>query len=300
VITVVEAQERPGPISVETLGQVAVVTLNRPHRRNALTASAVHALCLALTDLDADDAISAVVITGAGDTFSVGADLGGGVRTFTSRVSKSGDATDQPQPDSRRDVGGVLALTLFGLGTPVIAAVNGDAVGIGATMTLPMDIRIASTAARFRFPFVRRGIVPETCSSWFLPRIVGVSRALEWTYSAALIPADEAHEAGLIRSVHDPEALMPTALALAQRLTEQAAPVSISATRKLMWHGLTQSHPMTAHHHESELLRALAVGPDVAEGIEAFLEKRRPQFVGRPSEALAPFASWWADPPYNR
>jgi len=268
---------------------IATLTFNRPDRRNAMTRDMLHALCEDFDILDADDEVRAIIVTGEGSSFCVGADLAN-VRSFG-----RGEAT----PDgASRDVGGILALRIFACNKPVIAAVNGDAVGVGATMTLPMDIRLAADTARFAFPFTRRGIVPESCASWFLPRIVGISRALEWTMFGGLISAAEANQAGLVRSLHSPGTLLEDAYQLARRLTRNGSPVSLSATRRLLWQGLTQQHPMHSHEQESALLTALAGSPDVTEGVASFFEKRPPQFHSRPSVELEQFESWWATPDY--
>lgn len=277
-------------VSIESA--VATVTLDRADRRNAMTRAMVYGLIDVLDRLDLDDDVRAIVVTGAGAAFSVGADLEGGRGTFA-------DTVDEPEADADRDVGGILALRLFACTKPLIAAINGDAVGIGATMTLPMDIRLAATSARFRFPFARRGIVPESCGSWFLPRIVGVSRAMEWLTGGALISSDDAVDAGLVRSLHAPDELVPAATELARRLTADTSPVSVAATRQLVWQGLTTPHPMIAHRRETRLLRALAGGPDATEGIAAFLERRDAHFTSRPSHDLSPFADWWRTPPYD-
>jgi enoyl-CoA hydratase/carnithine racemase len=269
---------------------IATITLNRPDRRNAMTRDMVHQLCADFDAVDADDGIRAVIVTGAERSFCVGADLGN--PTAFGRAEERADRM-------RRDVGGYLALRIFTCRKPVIAAVNGDAVGIGATMTLPMDIRLASTAARYMFPFTRRGIVPETCASWFLPRVVGISRALEWTMYGGLISADEVFQAGLVRSLHAPEELLPAAHAVAVRLTESGSPVSIGATRRLLWQGLTNGHPMESHQEESALLAALSGGPDATEGVRSFLEKRPAAFTSRPSTELVPFEGWWDVPEFS-
>jgi enoyl-CoA hydratase/carnithine racemase len=284
-----EDGDRPAEISSVVEASVAVVSLNRPERRNALTRAVVQQLCDVLDDLDSDDDVRAIVITGAGSSFCVGADLEGGSRTFASPAS-------QPL---QRDYGGILALRIFRCTKPVIAAVNGDAAGLGATMTLPMDIRLSANTARFVFPFTRRGIVPEACSTWFLPRVVGVSRALEWTLSGAPVSALEAQAAGLVRTVHEPAELMAAAHQVALDLTAKSSPLSVAATRQMMWQGLTLSHPMEAHRRESVLVRSLGRGPDAAEGVDAFLQKRPAAFTSRPSRDLAPFAGWWTEPDFD-
>lgn len=270
--------------------RVATITLDRPDRRNAMTREMVYQLCADLDAIDAADDIRAVIVTGAGSSFCAGADLGN-----PTAFGNGAERTDR----TRRDVGGFLALRIFTCRKPIIAAINGDAVGIGATMTLPMDIRIASTDARFAFPFTRRGIVPETCASWFLPRLVGISQALEWTLYGGLIPAQEALDARLIRSLSAPEDLQSTAHSVALRLTELGSPVSIGATRRLLWQGLTNDHPMQSHEQESAVLAALSGTPDAVEGVRSFLDKRGPNFTSQPSLDLAPFERWWAAPEFS-
>jgi enoyl-CoA hydratase/carnithine racemase len=284
-----EDGDRPAEISSVVEASVAVVSLNRPERRNALTRAVVQQLCDVLDDLDSDDDVRAIVITGAGSSFCVGADLEGGGRTFAS-------APSQPM---QRDYGGILALRIFRCTKPVIAAVNGDAAGLGATMTLPMDVRLAANTARFVFPFTRRGIVPEACSTWFLPRVVGVSRALEWTLSGAPVSALDAQAAGLVRTLHEPAELMAAAHQVALDLTANSSPLSVAATRQMMWQGLTLSHPMEAHRRESVLVHTLGRGPDAAEGIDAFLQKRPAAFTSRPSRDLTSFAGWWTEPDFD-
>lgn len=268
---------------------VLTVCLNRPERRNALDPAAVRDICAALDEADARDEVRAVVFTGAGRAYSVGADLSGGEKTFTSRTTGRRD----------RDWGGVLALRLFGCTKPVVAAVNGDAVGLGATMLLPMDLRLAATTARFGFVFTRRGIVPEACSSWFLPRVVGIATALRWTMSGEVFGVEEAYRAGLIHRISEPDDLLAEAHSAALSLVAHAAPVSVAATRQMMWRGLTMAHPMEAHRMESALIRARGASADAREGITAFLQRREPDFPGRPSRDLEPLRAWWADPPFD-
>lgn len=271
-------------------GEVLVITLNRPQRRNALTPAMVDLVCEGLDQADDDDRIRAVIVTGAGSTFSAGADLSGGELT----------PRDELPPDrSERDYGGILALRLFSSTKPVIGAVNGDAVGLGSTMLLPMDARLAATTARFGFVFTRRGIVPEACSSWFLPRLVGIATATRWTMSGRVFPAAEALDAGLVDSLHEPGAVLDAAHAVARDLTAASSPLSVAATRRLLWQGLTVPHPMDAHRTESELVRTLARMPDAAEGIAAFLEKREARFTSRPSRDLARFEHRWPQPSFG-
>lgn len=281
-----------GPIGVTVEARVATVVLLREQRRNAMTRAMVRALIATLDEVDGDDDVRAIVVTGAGADFSVGADLSGGARTFAEGPRDHAD-------DHSRDIGGVLALRLFACRKPVIAAVNGAAAGIGATMTLPMDVRLASTTARFVFPFSRRGIVPETCSSWFLPRVVGISRAVEWVVSGAPVSAAEALGAGLVRALHPPDDLLAAAQELAVRMTQHSSPVSVAAARQLLWQGLTLSHPMQAHRQESALLGGLGSGADAVEGVTAFLEHRPAEFTSRPSVDLQPFGDPWRPPPFE-
>jgi enoyl-CoA hydratase/carnithine racemase len=250
-------------IAVAVDDRVATITLNRPDRLNAYTVAMKDELVAAFDAVDADDNVAAVIVTGAGRTFCAGMDLAQGPAGF----------------DTERDSGGVLALRVFACTKPVIAAVNGAAVGVGATMTLPMDIRLAATSARFGFVFSRVGIVLESCSSWFLPRIVGVSRAAEWAYSGRVFDAAEAVEAGLVSSVHRPDELLPAARRLALQIVDNAAPVSVSLNRQLLWRMLTAAHPMEAHLAESRAMRLRATSADCAEGVGAFLDKRPPVFT---------------------
>jgi len=273
---------------------IAVITFNRPEKLNSLSRQTVLDLCAALDSIEASGQAQAVVFTGTGRAFSAGADLSGGVDTFRDRR----DAAPGAKAVDSRDFGGILALRLFASTLPLVAAVNGDAVGLGVTMTLPMDVRIAADTARFGFVLARRGIVPEACSSWFLPRVVGVNRALEWTMSGRLVPAEEALAAGLLREVVPPDDVVSTALEHARSLVEASAPVSVAATRQMMWHGLTQSHPMEAHRVESDLVRSLGSGPDAIEGISAFIEKRAPRFPTPVAEGLRPFRRWWTRPDF--
>jgi len=256
---------------------VATITLNRPERLNAFTDRMRAELIEAIDHTDADDAVGAVVITGAGRAFCAGADLAAGGATFD--YKNEGEQV-------HRDGGGLLALRLFDSQKPLIAAVNGPAVGVGATMQLAMDIRLASAQARFGFVFARRGLVPEAASSWFLPRLVGVQTALEWCYTGRVFPASEALEKGLVRSVHAPDDLLSAAHALAREIIENAAPVSVALTRRMLWTMLGADHPMEAHKIDSRAIQALGGRADAGEGIAAFLQKRAPHFPGRVSSDL--------------
>jgi enoyl-CoA hydratase/carnithine racemase len=284
---------RPQPDSGDTVlvsrdGNVMTITLNRPAVRNAITPAMVIQLIAAVDAADGDDTVRAVIFTGAGDAYSAGADLSSGVGMFR-RAARDAGA-------ERRDLGGLLTLRLFACAKPVIGAVNGVAAGLGATMLLPMDVRMAATSARFGFVFARRGISPEACSSWFLPRVVGISRAVEWTMSGRVFGAGEALQAGLLHSVHEPDQLLAAAHAMAAELTHASSPLSVAATRQLMWRGLTLTHPAQAHRVESRLLEILGPGPDAVEGISAFLAKRDPEFGSRLSAGLPEVLACWEEP----
>ena len=258
---------------------VLTITLNRPDRLNAFTPTMGRELIEAFDRADADDDIRVVIVTGEGRGFCAGADLGGGGDTFDWRDRQ----TDDEIP---RDGGGQVALRIFDMKKPVIAAINGAAVGVGITMTLPMDIRIAVEGAKIGFVFTRRGIVPEACSSWFLPRIAGISRAMEWVASGRVFSAEEALAGGLVRSVHAPDELMNTARALAAEISENTAPVSVAIARRLLWRMLGAEHPMAAHRADSRAMFARGQSDDAREGVTSFLEKRAPDFPDRVSEGL--------------
>jgi enoyl-CoA hydratase/carnithine racemase len=268
---------------------VLTITLNRPDRLNAFTRRMADELIAAFDAADADDAVRAVIVTGAGRGFCAGADLGAGAGTFN-----RGGAADA----ASRDTGGLVTLRIFRSLKPVIAAINGPAVGVGITMTLPMDIRMAAEGAKIGFVFARRGIVPEAASSWFLPRIVGISRAMEFCATGRLLSPAEAKEAGLLRSVHAPADLLPAALALAREIADNAAPVSVALTRQMLWRGLGQSHPMAAHQVDSHFLFARGRSADAAEGIASFLEKRAPHYPDRVSTGMPDVGSWWDEPAF--
>lgn len=289
-------------IRYEVAGPVATVTLARPEHMNAFTLRMCLELLDALDRVDTDPDVRALVVTGEGRAFCAGADLSAGTETFDASALPGAAATrgagsDAPRRelDPRRDTGGLVALRLFDLTKPVIAAVNGAAVGVGATMTLPMDLRLASTAARFGFVFAARGIVPEACSSWFLPRVVGIQRALEWCYTARVFPAGEAFEAGLVRSLHEPADLLPAAQALAAEIAEHAAPVSAALTRQMLWKGLTAEHPMAAHRVDSPGVEHTGSGADAREGITAFFERRPARWTQRVPGDLPDWYPWWED-----
>jgi enoyl-CoA hydratase/carnithine racemase len=280
---------------------VMTITLNRPEKLNAFTPAMRDGLIAAIDRADADDAVRVVIVTGAGRGFCAGADISEGGGRFD--VSKRLGADDAGEIDygreEVRDSGGRLALRIFASLKLVIGAVNGAAVGVGATMLLPMDIRLASTAAKFGFPFVRRGIVPEACSTWFLPRAVGMQRAMEWVATGRVFPAEEALGAGLVRSLHPPDELLPAARAIAQEVVREAAPVSVALSRQLMWRMLGADHPMEAHRQESRLLVDRGRSADVKEGVGSFLEKRPPNFTGRIATDMPPTYPWWSEPTFR-
>ena len=280
-------------IRAELADHVLTITLNRPDRLNAFTPVMGRELIAALDRADADDEVRVVVVTGAGRGFCAGADLGGGGETFDYRARQTGDAVP-------RDRGGLLSLRLFECRQPVIAAINGPAVGVGATMTLPMDIRLAADEARIGFVFARRGIVPEACSSWFLPRLVGISRAIEWVATGRVLSAREGLEAGLLRSLHPGrEPLMEAAYTLAAEIVDNAAPVSVALSRQLMWRMLGAAHPMLAHRADSRGMFARGQSADAQEGITAFLEKRPAHFPDRVSDGLPDIFPGWVAPEFE-
>jgi enoyl-CoA hydratase/carnithine racemase len=281
-------------ILFDVADHVATVTLNRPDRMNAFTGTMMNELIDALDHTDADDDVRAVIVTGAGRAFCAGADLGGGGDTF----AKGGSAvqTDVGVP---RDGGGLVSLRIFDSKKPVIGAINGAAVGVGVTMTLPMDIRLASDNAKFGFVFARRGIVPEACSSWFLPRVVGISQAAEWCYSGRVFPAEEALDGGLVRSVHRPDDLLPAARSIAADIAENAAPVSVALTRQMLWRMLGADHPMAAHRADSRGIAMRGPSADAREGVESFLEKRPAQYTNRVSDELPDLFPSWVDQQFN-
>jgi enoyl-CoA hydratase/carnithine racemase len=273
---------------------IATITLNRPDRLNAFTNTMMDELIAAFDITDNDDDVRAVIVTGAGRGFCAGADLGGGGETF----SKGGSdiQTDVGVP---RDGGGMVSLRIYDSKKPVLAAINGPAVGVGVTMTLPMDIRIASDTAKFGFVFARRGIVPEACSSWFLPRLVGISQAAEWCYSGRVFPAAEALEGGLVRSLHPADELLTQARAIASDIAENAAPVSVALTRQMLWRMLGASHPMEAHRVDSRGIAMRGPSEDSREGVESFLEKRPAEYRNRVSDELPDLFPNWVDPQFE-
>ncbi len=279
-------------ITTERADGVFTITLNRPDRLNAWTGTMASELHAALDRADADDEVRAVIFTGAGRAYCAGADLERGTETFTKRDHEDADTVP-------RDSGGQLTLRIFECRKPVIAAINGPAVGIGATMTLPMDVRLASENARIGFVFTRRGIVPEACSSWFLPRLVGISRAMEWVATGRVFDAQEALHGGLVRSVHPAGELLDAANALAREIADNTAPVSVALARMMMWRMLGAEHPMVAHRADSRGMYFHGRSADAAEGITSFLEKRPAEFPDRVSDGLPDIMPGWAAPEFS-
>jgi len=273
---------------------VATITLHRPERLNAFTGTMMYELIEAFDRSDADDDVRAVIVTGAGRAFCAGADLSSGGETFARGGSDVRGSNGVP-----RDGGGLTTLRIFRSDKPVIAAINGPAVGVGITMTLPMDIRLASTSARIGFVFARRGIVPEAASSWFLPRLVGISQALEWSYTGRVFDAVEALNGGLVRSVHEPDDLLPAANALAREIAEESAPVSVSLTRRMMWRMLGEAHPMAAHRADSRAIAERGRSADAREGVTSFLEKRPAMYTDRVSEGIPDVFPGWVEPEFE-
>ncbi|SHN56412.1 crotonase/enoyl-CoA hydratase family protein [Erythrobacter sanguineus] len=284
-------------IIVEKADGIATITLNRPDKMNAYTRTMGEEIIAAMDDIDADDAVRAVIFTGAGErAFCAGADL---TPEDGGQVFASGDTVDSLSDARVRDGGGLLTLRLFESKKPLISACNGVAVGVGATMQLAMDIRLAAAHARYGFVFARRGIVPEAASSWFLPRIVGISQALEWCYSGRIFDAGEAKAGGLVRSVHAPEDLLFAARALALEIAENTSAISVAMTRAMMWRLMSADHPMEAHKIDSRAIYRLSRGADAAEGIASFLEKRKPMYPGKVSADMPDFYPWWDNRAYE-
>ena len=280
-------------IEYEVADQIATIALNRPEKMNAGTATMVRELVAVLDLVDADDDVRAVILTGRGKAFCAGADLSGGGDTFSDRGINAKHPGDPDAP--ARDGAGRVTMRLFECTKPVITAFNGAAVGMGATIPLATDVRLAAESARFGFVFARRGIVPEGASSWFLPRVVGVSQAAEWLYTGRVFTAAEALAGGLVRSVHPDEELLDAARALATEIAE-SAPVSVALARRMLWRGLVADHPMYAHRVDSRAVLATGRTPDATEGVMSFLEKRTAQFTGSVSSGLPDVFPDWDDP----
>jgi enoyl-CoA hydratase/carnithine racemase len=297
---------------LEVADGIATLTLNRPDKMNAFTGRMMHEIISAFDETDARDDVKVVIVTGAGRAFCAGADLSAGAKTFDydarddDKSSRAGQASPV-RPDGTvdyshegvRDGGGRVTLRIFESLKPVIGAINGPAVGVGVTMQLPMDVRLASETAKFGFVFARRGIVPEACSSWFLPRLVGISRAMEWCATGRVFSAAEALEGGLVRQVVAPEQLMPTAIALAREIADNTAPVSVALTRQMLWRMLGADHPMEAHKLDSRAIYARGRQGDAKEGVVSFLEKRPASYPDRVSANMPDFFPWWRERSYE-
>ena len=288
-------------IRYDVADRVATITLDRPDRLNAFTGRMMREVIEAMDLADADDGVRAVVFTGAGRGFCAGADLAAGGATFDGSSSKGtvAEAIAGTLDERIRDGGGRVSLRLFDSRKPLIAAINGPAVGVGVTMTLPMDIRLASSSAKFGFVFARRGIVPEACSSWFLPRLVGISKATEWCFTGRVFGPDEALSGGLVRSIHEPDDLLPAAYALAGEIASNTSAVSVAVTRQMLWRMLGADHPMEAHVVDSRAIWELGKGKDAREGVESFLEKRPAAFSASPTTDTPDFMPWWENRPFR-
>ena len=278
-------------IKLERHENLALLFLNRPEKLNAFTFLMMEELICAFDLIEEDDTFNAVIISGIGRGFCAGADLSSGKNTF----NPSFDNFAVQEDDFRRDSGGILTLRMYKFLKPIIFACNGPAVGIGASMQLPGDIRIASEDARFGFVFNNRGIVPDACSSWFLPKIVGISKALDLTFSGRIIDSEEALDIALISSIHKPENLINDAKKIAQELVEKSAPVSIAITRQMLWRSFGQAAPYEAHVIESKAIDSRGASDDAKEGVNSFLEKRPARFKNLISSDMPDFFPWWED-----
>ena len=272
---------------------IATITLNRPDKMNAFTGRMMHEIISALDMTDADDNVKAVIFTGAGRAFCAGADLSSGGATFS-----KGGSDIQTKQGVPRDGGGMVSLRIFNSLKPVIGAINGAAVGVGVTMTLPMDIRIAADGAKFGFVFAKRGILPEACSSYFLPRLVGIQQATEWVFTGRVFEADEALRGRLVRSVHPGDELLAVARGIAREIADNTAPVSVALSRQMLWRMMGASHPMDAHAVESRGISARGRSADSKEGVTSFLEKRAAVYPDRVSDGLPDIFPNWEDPEF--
>jgi enoyl-CoA hydratase/carnithine racemase len=275
-------------------GPVATITLHRPDKMNAFTNTMLKEIIAAFDLTDADDSVRAVIVTGSGRAFCAGADLSGGGETFA-----KGGSDVSARSGVLRDGGGLVTLRIFESKKPVIGAINGAAVGVGVTMTLPMDIRLASEHAKFGFVFAKRGIVPEAASSWFLPRIVGISQAAEWCYTGRILTAQEALDGRLVRSVHAADDLLPAARAIAMEIASGTAPVSVALTRQMLWRMLGADHPMEAHRVDSRAINSRGASDDAREGVLSFLEKRPAEFPVKVSDGLPDVFPDWENPSFS-
>ncbi len=281
----------PNTLKTDISERILTITLHRPDRMNAFTLEMADEIIAAFDEADRNDDVRAVIVTGSGKAFCAGADLGMGGNSFNSSQRES--------LDDHRDSGGRVTLRIFECLKPVIGAVNGAAVGVGATMLLPMDVRIASTQSKFGFVFARRGLVPEACSSWFLPRVAGISKAMEWVMTGRVFPPEEALQGNLVSRIVEPDQLIPVARALAKESAENTSAVSIALSRQLLWRMLGADHPMEAHKVDSKCIYHLGTRPDVAEGVTSFLQKRPPNFPMKVSKDMPPFFPWWKEPKFR-
>lgn len=286
-------------IALAVADGIATITLNRPDKLNAFNARMRDELIAAFDATDADDAVRAVVVTGAGRAFCAGADLSGGGQTFDYAARNEAAREELRVGDVYRDGGGMVTLRMYRSLKPIIGAINGAAVGIGMTMQLPMDIRLASTEARFGFVFARRGITPEAASSWFLPKLVGMQTALEWCFTGRVFGAQEALDRGLVRSLHAPGELLPAAQALAREIADHSAPVSVALTRQLLWRMAGAAHPMDAHRVDSRAIQTRGASADAREGVSAFLDKRPAVYPNQVSTDMPAFFPWWQEPGFE-
>lgn len=284
---------------------IFTITMNRPDRMNAFTGQMMLEMIAAFDEADANDEVRAVIVTGSGErAFCAGADLGAGADTFNyeERADRDSPVDADGNVDwshrGARDGGGQLTLRIFNCKKPVIGAINGAAVGIGSTMTLPMDVRLAADHARFGFVFARRGIVPEAASSWFLPRLVGISQALQWCYEGNVFGAEEAKAGGLVQAIHAPEDLIPAARALATKMTAESAPVSLAMTRQMMWRMMGADHPLEAHRMDSRAIWYRGRQDDAKEGVVSFLEKRSANYPNKVSSDIPDLHKWFDDPEF--
>lgn len=274
---------------------IATIELNRPDKLNSIDKVMLDELPEVFAETDANPDVRVVVVTGRGTTYCVGADVSGGSKTFDADTAGWGDEIDE-----FRDGGGLITLKIFESTKPVIGAVNGVAAGLGATMLLPMDFLLAAESARFGFVFAKRGIVPEACSTWFLPKKVGIGKAAEWFYTGRMVSSAEALESGLVRSVHPDDELLPAAYALAREIADNASPVAVGMIRQMLWRFAGSDHPMDAHRIDSRINYELGTTPDVVEGITSFLEKRPPQFPGRLPGNEPSSYPWWTEPAFAK
>jgi len=270
--------------------RILTMVLNRPDKLNAVNNNMLKEMIEAFRQADLDNQVRVVIVTGAGRAFCAGADLSNRENTWM---------YDSEKLEEHRDAGGLVALRIFEMKKPVIAAINGAAVGFGITMTLPMDIRIASESAKMGFAFTRRGIVPDACCTWFLPRIVGISRAAEWTLTGRVFSAREALQNGLVSRIGPPETLLKTACEIAREIADNTSSVAVSLTRQLLWRMLGTDHPMEAHKIDSQCMYYMGKSPDSSEGVLSFLEKRPAIFKMKPSNDMPPFYPWWKDRPFK-